>query len=156
MHAAPEADGEDLIAIEFSGLDRLSIGNGQHRCAVDWVCGLAELRLEAEFMLLGSHPAPVDELRTVFKTSGWAYRQVARHHGRGSYYRNQFVLAWTVLRERVDFLHVLHSPVPLLTPCPLIVTIYDLMYEIFPECTRAISSRPYRIDRWASGIARDA
>lgn len=136
------------IAIDFSSLDRVGPFGGQYRYTVDLVRGLAELRPEAEFMLLGSHPAPVAELRTVFETPGWQYRQVVRHHGRASYYRNQLGLAWTALRERVDLLHVLHGPVPLLAPCPVVVTIHDLMYELFPEYADAVRSRPYRIDRW--------
>ena len=69
-----------------------------------------ELQPEAEFMLLGSHPAPVAELRTVFETSGWRYLQITRHDGPVAYYRNQLGLAWVTLRERADLLHVLHSP----------------------------------------------
>ncbi len=111
--------------------------------------GLAELRPNANFLLLGSRPAPVDELRGVFERPAWRYRQVARHQGRGSYYRDQLSLAWTALREGADLLHVLHSPVPVLAPCPVVVTIHDLMFELFPEYAQAVSTRPYRIDRWA-------
>ena len=141
--------GKPRIAIDFSSLDHLSIRNGQYRYAVDLVRGLAELQPEAEFMLLGSRPAPVAEVQTVFETSGWRYLQVARFDGRAAHYRNQLALAWPALRERVDLLHVLHSPVPLLAPCPLVVTIFDLMYELFPEYMQAASSRPYRADRCA-------
>lgn len=141
--------GKPRIAIDFSGLDHLSIRNGQYRYAVDLVRGLAELRPEADFILLGSRPAPVAELRQVFETSGWRYLQAARFEGRAAHYRNQLALAWAALRERVGLLHVLHSPVPLLPPCPLVVTIFDLMYELFPEYAHAVKSRPYRIDRWA-------
>ncbi|MGH7913690.1 MAG: glycosyltransferase family 4 protein [Candidatus Binataceae bacterium] len=140
---------QHLIAIDFSSLDHLSIRNGQYRYAVDLVGGLAKLRPESEFLLLGSRPSPVDELQKVFKTSGWRYLQVARFDGRAAYYRNQLGLAWTALRERVDLFHVLHSPVPLLAPCPVVVTIHDLMYELFPEYAQAVSTRPYQIDRWA-------
>jgi len=141
--------GKPRIAIDFSGLDHLSIRNGQYRYAVDLVRGLAEFKPEAEFILLGSRPAPVAELREVFATAGWRYLPAARLDGRAAYYRTQLALAWTALRERIDLLHVLHSPVPLLAPCPLVVTIFDLMYELFPEYANAVKSRPYRIDRWA-------
>ncbi|HVB79346.1 MAG TPA: glycosyltransferase family 1 protein [Candidatus Binataceae bacterium] len=137
-----------LIAIDFSGLDHLSIRNGQYRYAVDLVRGLAELKPKADFILLGSGPAPVAELHDVFETSGWRYLQATRFDGRAAHYRNQLALAWTALRERVDLLHVLHSPVPMLAPCPLVVTIFDLMYELFPEYAQAANSRPYRSDRW--------
>lgn len=137
------------IAIDVSGLDRLGPHGGQYRYSIDLVRGLSALRPQDNFVLLGSRSAPVDELREVFENSDWHYRQVVRHHGRASYYRDQLALTETVLRERVDLLHVLHSPVPVLVPCPVVVTIYDLMFELFPEYVAAASSRPYRIDRWA-------
>ncbi len=140
---------KDLIVIDFSSLDRVSSFSGQYRYSTDLVRGLAELRPNANFLLLGSRPAPVDELRGVFERPAWRYRQVARHQGRGSYYRDQLSLAWTALREGADLLHVLHSPVPVLAPCPVVVTIHDLMFELFPEYAQAVSTRPYRIDRWA-------
>lgn len=138
-----------LIAIDFSSLDHLSPFTGHYRYVVNLVRGLAELRPEASFILLGSRPAPVDELSSIFEDPAWHYRQAVRQHGRGSYYRDHLGLAWTALRERVDLLHVLQSPVPVLAPCPVVVTIYDLMAELFPEYARAAASRPYRIDRWA-------
>ncbi len=141
--------GKPRIGIDFSSLDHLSIRNGQYRYAVDLVRGLAELKPEADFILLGSHSAPVAEVQGVFERPGWRYLQFKRFEGRGSLYRNQVALAWIALRERTDLLHVLHSPVPLLAPCPLVVTIFDLMYELFPEYADAVKSRPYRIDRWA-------
>ena len=141
--------GKPRIGIDFSSLDHLSICNGQYRYAVDLVRGLAELKPEADFILLGSHSAPVAEVQGVFERPGWRYLQFKRFEGRGSLYRNQVALAWIALRERTDLLHVLHSPVPLLAPCPLVVTIFDLMYELFPEYADAVKSRPYRIDRWA-------
>ena len=137
------------IAIDFSGLDHLSIRNGQYRYAVDLVEGLAGLHLEAEFIVLGSRPLPVAELQALFETPGWRYLESVRHDGRAAYYRNQLGLAWTALREGVDLLHVLHSPVPVFAPCPMVVTIFDLMYELFPEYAQAARSRSYRIDRWA-------
>jgi glycosyltransferase involved in cell wall biosynthesis len=138
------------IAIDFSSLDHLSIRNGQYRYAVDLVRGLAELQPEAEFTLLGSHPAPVAELHAALETSGWRYLQFMRFAGRAAHYRNHLGLAWAVLRARIDLLHVLHSPVPWLTPRPVVVTIFDLMYELFPEYALAANSRPYRADRWAA------
>ena len=85
----------------------------------------------------------------MFEASGWRYLQATRYQGRAAYYRNQLGLAWTALREKIDLLHVLHSPVPLLASCPSVVTIHDLMFELFPEYAAAVKSRPYRIDRWA-------
>src|SRR5690349_2677984 len=141
--------GKPRIAIDFSGLDHLNIRHGQYRYAVDLVRGLAALEPEGDFILLGSGPAPVEELRRVFESSAWRYLTVVRHDGRGSHYRNQLTLGWTALRERADLLHVLHSPVPMLASCPVVVTIHDLMYELFPEYAAATRTRPYRIDRWA-------
>ena len=51
---------------------------------------------------------------------------------------------------------MLHSPVPMLAPCPLVVTIHDLMFELFPEyALRPNRGRIASIDG-PSSIARDA
>ena len=38
---------------------------------------------------------------------------------------------------------------PLLAPCPLVVTQHDMMFELFAEYAEAVRSRPYRLTRWA-------
>jgi hypothetical protein len=63
-------------------------------------------------------------------------------------YRDLLRYGAVLRRERVQLLHALHSFLPILAPCPIVATIYDLMFELFPEYAQAVRSRPYRIYRW--------
>jgi glycosyltransferase involved in cell wall biosynthesis len=47
-------------------------------------------------------------------------------------------------QERVDLVHSLHTFLPWLGPKCRIVTIYDMMLELFPEDHEAVRARPYR------------
>ena len=102
-------------------------------------------------MLLGSKREPVAELCDVLRNHGdrWRYRQLAREQFRGADYVNQARYSLLLLRERVSLLHALHTFVPVLAPCPVVITIYDLMFELFADYDAARRSRPYRIHRWA-------
>jgi glycosyltransferase involved in cell wall biosynthesis len=40
--------------------------------------------------------------------------------------------------------------VPAIAPCPVVVTLQDLMFELFPEYAKAVHSRPYRILKWCT------
>jgi glycosyltransferase involved in cell wall biosynthesis len=139
------------VALDLGGLDSLSLGNGQYRYLVDLVRGIGRLRPPLRFVVLGARPEPPLELRPLFESQRetWRYRVVRRSTGRGSFYRDQLRLAGALLRERADLCHSLHSVVPLLAPCPLVVTQHDMMFEMFPEYDGAVRSRPYRITRWA-------
>jgi len=138
------------IVLDATALDRVNPGSGQYRYVMDLVRGLWRLAADDEFVLCGSRPAPVAELEAVFADGGrWAYRQQTPTSGRGGAYVDQ--LRWSVLlrRERADLVHALHTFVPLLTRVPVVVTVYDLMFELFPEYAEAVRSRPYRQYRWA-------
>ncbi len=45
----------------------------------------------------------------------------------------QVVQPFALRKERVDLLHALAFVVPLLSPCPSVVTIYDLSFLLYPE-----------------------
>src|SRR5947209_7741545 len=123
-----------VIALDFRWLDDFNLGGGQYRYSVDLIRGLARLQPEAEFVLLGSKPEPVPELQDIFKThlNGWRYSQIPRRLTRGSYYLDHLRYGWVLKRERVNLLHALHTFIPLFSPCPVVATLHDLMYEIFP------------------------
>jgi glycosyltransferase involved in cell wall biosynthesis len=141
---------ETLIAIDLRPIDRASRGSGQFRYAVDLVRGLAELGpANTGFLIIGSLPEPLEDLRGVFGAPHWRYRGLGPLTGRGSYYREIARTAWLLAWQKVDLIHALFGPFPALAPCPATVTIYDLMFELFPEYAGALASRPYRIDRWA-------
>lgn len=139
------------IAIDFSQLDSISPASGQYRYGVDLVRGLAQLQPDVDFLLLGSRVEPVAELRPVFKQEGsrWHYRQLPHRQFRGAGYLNHARYSWMLLRERISLLHSLHTFVPILAPCPVVITMYDLMYELFRDYDIARRSRPYRMHKWA-------
>jgi glycosyltransferase involved in cell wall biosynthesis len=51
-------------------------------------------------------------------------------------------------RARPDVLHVIDAPIPFLAPCPVVVTVHDLMTEVYPEDYPWIANRSYRRWRW--------
>src|SRR5579884_2140662 len=132
------------VALDFRWLDHLTIGNGQYRYSVDLIRGLAQRQPPLDFLVIGSRPEPAPEIRHVFDGKHWRYRFLPRWRWRGHQYADQFRYSWLLRREDVDLLHSLHTFIPMLPGCRSVVTVYDLMYEIFPEYAAAIASKPYR------------
>ena len=140
-----------LIALDFSSLDHLTLLNGQYRYCVNLVRGLARMKPAANFVLLGSRPEPVAELRGVIRDEGsrWSYLQLLHHHGRGRYWRDQFAYARALCQLRPTLYHSLDGLVPLVSPCPIVMTQHDLMVELFPEYAKVRNLPFYRVNRWA-------
>ena len=138
------------IAIDFRSLDHLSIGNGQYRYATDLIRGLAVLPTNSEFVVLGSQPAPVEEIAPVFQScEHWRYESIPRLAGRGALYREQLRYQLFLRRLNIDLLHALHSFLPLFSPVTVVATVYDMMLELFPEYASAVRSREYRFLKFA-------
>jgi glycosyltransferase involved in cell wall biosynthesis len=135
-----------IIAIDFSTLDYLNLGSGQYRYVVNLVSGLSRLRTGMDFLLIGSRPSPVAELKPIFESGdhNWKYVRVRHSDGRGAFWKDQLKYAVLLRRTRVDLLHALHSFIPTYAPCPVVVTCHDLTGEIFPDYAEALRSRPYR------------
>jgi glycosyltransferase involved in cell wall biosynthesis len=138
------------IVLDLGGLDLLGSG-GQFRYVVDLVRSLADRELPARFIVLGGAPRPIDALQPAFDRAAeqWTYRHFRRSTGRGAIYRDFLRLALVLARVRADLCHCLHTFAPVVAPCPVVVSVLDLMYELFPEYAEAVRSRPYRIYRWA-------
>jgi glycosyltransferase involved in cell wall biosynthesis len=138
------------IAIDPGGLDVATPRGGQFRYVIDLVHGLDCLAPDASFVFLGGSPVPVAELAAVFGAGGsrWRYVPFVRPTGRAAMYREQVQLAMTLLRTGAHLYHGLHTVVPVLAPCPVVTTVLDLMYDLFPEYAPAARSRPYRLYRW--------
>jgi glycosyltransferase involved in cell wall biosynthesis len=145
------AKSKPVIALDFRWFDGFNLGGGQYRYAVDLIRGLARLQPEAEFVVLGSRREPVPELQSVLQASsnGWRYVQIPRRQTRAGYCLDHLRYRWVLKRERVSLLHTLHTFIPVFSPCPVVATQYDMMFEIFPEYTEARRSRAYRIYRRA-------
>lgn len=144
------------IAIDLGGLDELWPGAGLFRYVVDLVHALHALRPPAEFIVLGSYRDPIPDLMPLFARSrpDWSYRHLHRPTRFAAELRRQCGASAAVAAASADLYHCLHTFVPILAPCPLVVTIQDLMYELFPEYQAAVRSRPYRLLRW--GVRRRA
>lgn len=138
------------IALDFRWLDRLHPGHGQYRYCVALIDGLARLRADARYVVIGSCPTPPGEVRHVF-TDGtrWRYRQLPTWHIKGHYYLDHLRYGWLLRQERVDLVHSLHTFLPWMSPSRTVVTIYDMMLELFPEYRQAVASRPYRFFKGA-------
>jgi glycosyltransferase involved in cell wall biosynthesis len=133
------------IALDFRWLDHLNIGNGQYRYCSALIDGLSKLGGEVRFVVIGSRVAPPDSLGQVFRDRArWRYRELPTWKIRGNYYFDHVRYGWLLRQERVDLVHSLHTFLPWLGPRRRVVTIYDMMLELFPEYREAVVSRPYR------------
>lgn len=138
------------IAIDFRWLDHLSPGSGQFRYAVDLINGLVEAQSPYRFLFLGSKPEPIAEVAQVFAQSyDWKYEAIPRLNGRGWLYREQAQYLRMLRKLNINLLHALHTFVPIYPPVPVVETVYDLMYELFPDYSAAVQSREYRMHKWA-------
>ena len=140
------------IAIDLGGLDGLRPGAGLFRYAVDLIRALHSLWPTASFHDFGSFPTPIQDLVPVFAGSqtDWVYRHLPRATRLPAELRRRCGAAAAVAAVRADLYNCLHTFIPLPAPCPLVVTIHDLMYELFPEYQEAVRSRPYRLLRWGA------
>lgn len=72
------------------------------------------------------------------RCSGWRKR-VSRWRTESPVTRvlwEQLVQPWATFRERLDLLHAPVYVGPLLAPCPVVVTIHDLSFYLYPELFR--------------------
>ena len=139
---------EPVVALDGSKIDHFSIENGQYRYLVDLVRGLIDLKPNIRFVLLGSRAKPPEQLRPLLGTNRWNYMVIPRLTGRAWYYRSLFQYHRSLRRFGADLLHSLNGFVPCWTPCPVVATRHDIMYELFPEYEVAASTRIYRLERW--------
>lgn len=141
------------VGLDFSTLDTLSISNGQYRYVVDLIKGLSEINQDRfKFIVFGSKLAPVSELVNIFeiKSNYWTYQQITPWNFKGSYYFNHLRYAAIIYSQRIDIWHAFHGFIPIAAPCRIILTAYDLMYELFDEYKEAVQSRPYQILKWST------
>jgi glycosyltransferase involved in cell wall biosynthesis len=144
----PESPSHMRIALDFSTLDTAKPA-GQYRYCVNLIRGLSMLGTDAEFLVLGSKGAPSSDIVEAFDHScKWRYRQFRHATGRASYWLDQIKYSNLLMGERISLYHGLHDSVPFMATCPSVVTIYDLMAELFPEYEEWKRSRPYRLNRW--------
>jgi glycosyltransferase involved in cell wall biosynthesis len=74
-----------------------------------------------QYVLLHQSPAPGPLVRP----AEWVW------DGSGKYsLREQISLPWHARRQRMDLLHCPHYVVPLLRPCPLVVTVHDVIHVV--------------------------
>jgi glycosyltransferase involved in cell wall biosynthesis len=137
------------VILDASRLDHLTVAQGQFRYLVDLLWGLHALAEPSEFLVLGSRRKPPADIVGLFASPDWRYRAVPRWQFRGGAYLDYLRYAFLLRQAHADVFHALHTFVPIASPCPVAVTIFDLIYERFPEYATALRSRPYRLYRWA-------
>jgi glycosyltransferase involved in cell wall biosynthesis len=125
------------VAIDATQVDNQTLGSGQFRYAVDLVDGLSR-DTRAEVTLLGSRPTPAAEFVPAVQR-GVRYVAFPPHAGAGYYYRDVIRLSLWLRRQRPDVLHELHTNIPPLAPCPVVVTVHHYF-----EDRALFASRPYR------------
>jgi glycosyltransferase involved in cell wall biosynthesis len=141
------------IAIDCTGFEDLSSGNGQFRYLMSLVEGLAPRLSPGEGWLLSPASHLREELRPYCEPTGpFRYRSVVRL-GRREPLSLTHLRRYALAKElRLDVLHALHAFLPIISPCATVLTIHDLMPELFPEYQSWVESRAYRYYRY---IARN-
>ncbi|MHC4481249.1 MAG: glycosyltransferase, partial [Planctomycetota bacterium] len=138
------------VAIDLTRLDAISIKFGMRRYATDLIVGLSEVAPPAHILVLGSQPQPVPEIAHVFEMpEAFTYCRLPARAFRGALYLDHLRYGWTLSRERAALLHAPHTFIPLAAWCPVIVTVHDMMIELFPEYASTRRSREYRIYKWS-------
>ena len=134
------------VAIDLTQVDNQSLGSGQFRYAVDLVGALCALDDPLHVTVLGSSDPPVAELRSVLQSYPGRCRHIVftPYRGQGYYYFDLIRLTAWLARHRVDVLHQMHTNIPPLKPCPVVVTTYHYYRDDI-----LFSTRPYRYYRWA-------
>ena len=69
---------------------------------------------------------------------------------------DQILLPWLAQRQRLDLWHAPYFAVPLLLPCPLVVTVHDLIFERYPVSVPRRSIRAYHSAMMRLGLRRAA
>jgi glycosyltransferase involved in cell wall biosynthesis len=138
------------VAFDFTRLDAITIKFGLRRYATDLIVGLSEVAPPAHILVLGSQPQPVPEIAHVFETpEAFSYCRLPALAFRGAQYLDHLRYGWTLARERAALLHAPHTFMPLAARCPVIVTVHDMMMELFPEYAITRRSRVYRTYKWS-------
>ena len=123
------------IGIDW-GMDGYSIRNGQYRYAVELILALSRLDTGAEFVVFGTREQPAKEIAEVFDQGAPRWQWIQKPplwRGKGAFHAGQARDAWLLRRHRIAVLHSIDAVVPLLAPCPVVWTCYDLMTEVFAE-----------------------
>jgi glycosyltransferase involved in cell wall biosynthesis len=134
---------QPTVAFDFSGLDHLNAGNGQYRYCTELLHGLAMVADGWRVVVAGSRPRPADEIAHLFDGDGWSYAHMPQHQRKGAFYLDQLRYARFLRRVRADLFHSPHTFVPR-WPVPAVVTVLDLMMEMFPEYRAVLETRPYK------------
>lgn len=110
---------------------------------------LPQVDAAAEYVALvrrGAPPAP-----------GWRCRPAGwdTEHPAARIVWEQVAQPWRLLRERVDLLHAPVYVGPVVAPCPMVVTVHDLSFYLYPELLRR-ASRAYLQRMTRQSVARAA
>jgi len=141
------------VGIEFTGLDRPRPKGGQYKYVMDLVRGFStSAPSSTRFVFIGSLPEPPEEIANLFRDrpKTWRYRQIAPWNFRGSLYLHHPRFLGLALREGLTLLHCPHAFVPAWVPCPVVLTVHDLIFEVLEEYRPILRDRHYRLIRWAN------
>lgn len=134
------------VALDLTQVDNQTLGSGQFRYAVDLVNGLCAMDAAVELTLLGSTARPAMEFRSAVQQfpERCRYVELAPYRGRGYYYYDVARLSWWLATHPIDVFHQLHTNIPLIKACPVVVTAYHHV-----DAPALFATRPYRYYRWA-------
>ena len=133
-------------------MDGHSLGNGQFRYATDLMAALAQIDFADKVTVFGTRPFPPERISCLFQpATNWVWVHKPFAHGRMADWSNQWRSFWFHRQYKITILHIIDSTIPVLPPCPVVLTAYDLMPEIFAaDYPKMLASRGYRRFRWLS------
>ena len=134
------------VALDLTQVDNQTLGSGQFRYAVDLVNGLCASDASLELTVLGTKAEPIAELRPAFDRfpARCRYVELSPYRGRGYFYLDVARLDWWLATHRIDVFHQLHTNIPYMTFCPVVVTAYH-----YYDDPIAFATRPSRYYQWA-------
>ena len=107
--------------------------------------------MDARFVVIGSKPQPIPAVAAALAAGGERWRYVrSSPAARRGWALDQLPYARLLRRERVSLFHSPYLFVPVLAPCPTVVTVHDLIWELFPEYSGDGSSGAWQLHRWAA------
>ncbi len=134
-----------IILIDLCNYDSLSQGQGQYRYMIDFLNGISKIQSGFKFILIGSKEVPIPEIRNILSSgSNFEYIFLKMTSTKFSRFRNMISRLWILYTHKHDIYHSIGFFVPCFPPKKCILTMYDMMYEMFDDYKEARASKIYK------------
>lgn len=141
---------KQTILLDFSGLTENEKYTGQFRYAQTLFAELLKRRPQFRYVVLIANQEVGEILKkNILILADSAFVIFPSHKTKIGWAINQIKYLFLAVKYRVGIWHTIASQPPLLVPMPLVITCYDLMFEMFNEYSEIRRSLEYKTDRFA-------